>query len=306
MEVDPLKFRLRAFEHNFVKPIVSDLEREPLLEQRAQITPFWQSLVAGAEEPEPLIDHDAPASIGLMKAFLLAEAGEWIRLGRRIGYFSSEAPLVPITFGGTNLLKDRFVFRYAARPSRIARWYSAGDDDAQHFADELTAATEQLHDHEGRTELVRLLHFATQQEWARLFGMLEELASTLERRPDASFSDAVMEQLSWAFFERRLTSFGAGPSAWRNTLRLISPNGALARERFDQLTEVRKRIAAAAERIGSGDGSTASALLASLLQREPDRRPGGSDLPLMFSRVDEQALPQSNQWLSWNFLSTDE
>lgn len=300
MDVDPLKFRLRAFEHNFVKPIIFYLEREPLLEQRAQATPFWQTVVAGAQEPEQLVDHDAPASIGLMQASLLAEAAEWIRIGSYTGYFSTEIPLIPITFGGIDLYENRnlFLFMSGTKYNYSGDLYTGKIGEIQRrFADDLTVATEQLDDNDGHMELTRLLHFATKQEWARRFGMLEELASTLERRPDVSFSDGVMGQMRWAFFEGNLASYAVGPSSWRNATRLTSPGGGLAEERYNQLKQIRGRIAAAAESIGPEDGSTAMVLLASALQTERRRGRDRSDPPLMFSRLEEQAHLRPSRWV---------
>ncbi|WP_157371052.1 hypothetical protein [Arthrobacter sp. Leaf141] len=234
-----------------------------------------------------------------MQASLLAEAAEWIRIGSYTGYFSTEIPSIPLTFGGINLYENRNLFRFmsGAATNYSGDPYSGRIGEIQRrFAEDLTTATEQLDDKNDHLELNRLLHFAPKQEWTRLFGMLEELASTLERRPDVSFSDGVIGQLSWAFFEGNLASYAVGPSSWRNATRLTSLGGGLAEARYNQLKQIRRRIAAAAESIGPEDGSTALARLASVLQNERRGGPDRSDPPLMFSRLDEQAHLRPIQW----------
>lgn len=237
-----------------------------------------------------------------MKACLLTEAAEWIRIGLEIGYFSSEIDPQPIVFAGINFHENRELFAYMLyiSGSQYLPFEHPYQGPVQRiFADDLTTATERLDDHDGHTELIRLLYFATEEEWARRFGLLGELASTLERRPDVSFSDGVMEDLKWAFFERDDTSFGAGPADWRNTRRSTSPVGSMTSKRLDQLSAVRTRIAAACEKVGSGNESSAALLLAAILQNQQGSVSARSkdNWPLMFTEIDERVRSrQADGW----------
>lgn len=303
MEVDPRKYRLRAFENNFVKPILSYLEQEPFLELEAQRTLFFEGLLTRSGEPGPLGDQSAAASVGLMQARLLAEASDWIRIGLDIGYFSPEIDPIPLSFGGIDFHHDRRLlqaFWQARRRHDRPRVY---DVDQLTFERDLTAATEQLDDR-GNMELLRLLYFANQREWEERLELLVELASNLERRPEASYSDALMEELRWAFFEDfdpTLYPYKLGPSSWRDIRQFTPLSGGSGAGRFDQLSAVRDRIAAAAEKIGSGDDSTTSVLLASLLQTERTGRPDRLNLSLIFTRLNSPALPPQDQWILRQF-----
>src|SRR2546423_210468 len=129
--VDPLLFRLRAFEADWIEPLKSLLDRE---------------------------ENDAD-SHSKLRLVLLLEAESWIGVAQKVGYFpvavAPDESLGRVELRGQGLERHRRQIEFASfvfEPANVEV-----DMDAQEFAHALTQAQDDLTSE--REEFLRLLYF---------------------------------------------------------------------------------------------------------------------------------------------------
>jgi hypothetical protein len=206
-------FRLRAFERSFVAKTLAFVDLDYLVASTRgdSAEAYWRQFLDGQLE----------SGFGngrlMLGSCILAEAGEWIRAGREVGYFSRKSPLTSLVLGKTDFLESDELFHFLDalcgywKPSQPA-WSSE-----EGFADSLTTATVNLTPE--RSEYLRLVYFASNTDWSERLNELQALTSVVALRPDTSISNQVMDRMAWAFYGTdEWDESSPGPARWRSIL----------------------------------------------------------------------------------------
>lgn len=174
--VNPALFRLRVFEDEWLESLAGEIERAGSEEER------WLPLV------------------------LLKEAERWYELGRRLGYFPSQASLRGFSPPSLSLPE-------ALLPLLKSIQNSDSPTSALQLSHSLILAQEELTPE--RREYLYLLYFATDSVWEQ---RLAELQVASEDVSLSLLQGEGLSQLSWwALFgaQSELDPETAGPAAWR-------------------------------------------------------------------------------------------
>jgi hypothetical protein len=221
---NPGLFRLRAFEGDWLDPLRGRLLRDSAENAR-----------------RPPLSHDAALASSLpLTTLLLVEGHRWIDLGQRVGYFAAAAksgPAAPAVTADIAWLvpvidKDTRNFG-ASRADVFARAMWAAQDDLA----------------PDRTELLRLVLFATDQEWGERLEQLRKLANALRVGMVPMPAAAEADHLAWAFAATTRGVDGAlrnCPASWRcGKLRSLRRRDKRVARRWTALASVLVTIARA-------------------------------------------------------------
>ena len=245
--VDPALFRLHVFESDWVAPLLAAV---PEAEQssRGQTAPSFK------RRSEVLFTY-----------VLLAETEVWLSIGRRTGYFSDAELRSQI--GPRPAISEYDWLTQTIRSGTE----SPRDVDVAVFARALWAAREDLT--ESRKELLRLVLFASDDEWLSRLDQLSEASRRVEGPLLPLLTPTEIDEIAWAvdgfgwdndndrtsgrpgwsFPESEAHTVSAVlddfPAAWRTScFALTVGRSASARSRLSTLNKVRADLAIAIER----------------------------------------------------------
>ena len=211
-EIDPAQFRLRAFEQDWVLPLL--------------------------DEVDGLVETDSARRLDLA---LLLEARLWRSLGVRTGYFAG-APEIDLDAP----LGDLGEFAEIVEAAEYTRsWIQRAD----RFGDLLAQALDDLTPE--RRELLRIVYFAEEEEWQRRIVEVRRLAHAVAERPSSSMPPGWVDRVAWAIEgpwteNRALLAYSYSarlPSYWRSSHGIAEGRHATARRRWVDLREPRTAIA---------------------------------------------------------------
>ncbi|SFU10850.1 hypothetical protein [Arthrobacter sp. ov118] len=214
----------------------------------------------------------------VLRLFLLREAANWVELGRKLEFFSSDVEPTPISFelpyGLQGLASRVWGGKVNSRRFRDVwsrDWGRAELPLAIPFDDALMAAMDNLS--EERLEFLRLYLFADEREWDYKVSQIEIAQILLGSRERSAYREARMDEMAWAFGGTDpVLEFLGYPSDWRagsaGDLLLTSDRGGRL---DDALHRIEDRVRG-------------------IIEREAGRRlAGGQDL---MERADEEEIPE--------------
>lgn len=207
-------FSLRVFERSFVARSLAHFQIAGGVASSArgnqrEIDGYLRQFLAGDWE------RGFGNGVIIVWACILAEAGEWIRAGRKIGYFSQKSLTTPLVAGGIDFLESEEFFHFLS--AQFGFWRDPDLSDGEEFADSLVLATLDITPE--RIEYLRLVYFASSSDWWVRFSEVQALAGLVARRPDVSISNVAMDRMAWAFYGTdAMTELHPGPALWRRLL----------------------------------------------------------------------------------------
>jgi conflict system STAND superfamily ATPase/SIR2-like protein len=241
--VDPALFRLRAFEVEWLEPLLNDLH-----DRSTEVT-----LDRGRMEWD---------SATLLLYALIAEAYRWLTVGRQVGYFAQ-------TYPSTSPL-------LLADPPELERLLSAIRSPTElppglgirEFARALSEARDDLTAE--RREFLRLVCFTEEAEWFERLKQISTLAEEITARPEGFAPSEIVDKVAWcldhfgwdvsgdpirpsAESERTVSETSAMiefqqhlPAKWRlGSFALLANQSPVVEMRLAALTEAQASIAAA-------------------------------------------------------------
>ena len=169
--VDPALFRLRAFEVEWLEPLLNDL---------------YDDLSTEAALARGRMESDGTA---LLLYALIAEAYRWLTVGQQVGYFAQTYPSTsPLSLADPPEL-ERLLSTIRSQPElppglgirEFARALSEARDD-------LTAE---------RREFLRLVCFAEEVEWLERLKQIRTLTEELTARPEGFTPSEIVDKAAW-------------------------------------------------------------------------------------------------------------
>lgn len=253
--LDIAAYRLRAFEAGFIAPRLKTVRQSLDLEEHA--IPW--TTAAG---------RDSKLSHLIIQLCLLREAAEWVREGRRVGYFSSSIEPLPIVLEGKDIIQlDELKLFMKGQSENIANVATDPSEDsaASNFGTMLHDAIEDLT--EDRIEFLRLVVLTDENEWHNSLEMLrlfnDDVESQLSRngtKRDGARSVSLqvssqVDALSWALSgpESNLAP-SKMPSDWRSDAEI---GAGMSAPRLSNLLEERARLRRLVETLATLEGQPA-------------------------------------------------
>lgn len=256
------EYRLRVFEAAFIEPSTRFFNDQPGLALRMD---RWFD---GSQDTIPA--GDSPSSLGLLRSCLLAEAGNWVTVGRRLEYFP-EAAKVTLDVEGLRLENHRRKLEAAfLGESDFESKHDMGIRDGDEFGYSLLGMIEDLTDE--RMEYLRLMMFATNGEWEARLKRAQTLAENVALRPDAAVPPEVIQDVAWMFYgpedepAQMSNALSERPSAWRTR---VGSRGWDRTEysRLLSFSECRKLFEIAAQTISVDENATVAVQQRNALDR---------------------------------------
>jgi hypothetical protein len=168
--VNPALFRLRAFEVEWLEPLLADLHDRSTESALARGRMEWDSTA-------------------LLLYALIAEAYRWLTVGQQVGYFAHTYPSTSYLSLADPPELERLLSTIRSQPElppglgirEFARALSEARDD-------LTAE---------RREFLRLVCFTEEAEWFERLKQISTLAEEITARPDGFAPSEIVDEVTW-------------------------------------------------------------------------------------------------------------